>query len=184
MMRQSFRSANAAHRLVICVVLGVGTTAMAQTSLPDAAAPVATAPTAQRPPVARQIVPMVAPVKRVAPKANTPPTGLVAGTTAPATSGITTKSIPAKAAAALAVPTARPAAVVLLNAGTKYRVYTCKIGQDYSEKLKSCFTPGVTKAASTQGAGKAASKAARARIAKAVASDTSGRSALGAKLKR
>ncbi len=171
-----------------------------------------------RPPVARQIEPMVAPVRRSAPKQMASPNyvvppasaqGLVQAAapvaTAVAPKGATT---PVAQAQAQAQPQAQPQGQAAIPAATspittkstltpvqataqaqakatpptktqKIVVHTCKLGQDYSEKLKSCFTPGVTARAATKVAN--AAKSARNRFGASIESVT--RSALGAKRK-
>jgi hypothetical protein len=149
---------------VFCVSvagLAIGmSAAVAQTAPQTGAAPTATV----RPPVARQIEPMVSPVKRVAPKAATLP---LAATLQP------TATPPHKAPPPIVVGAVAPAALASAQQPSKTPkivVHTCKIGQDYSEKLKACFTLGVTKVAST-------AKAVKAKIGAEI--DTAKRSALG-----
>ena len=138
----------------------VGTATVAEAQGISSSAPATGVQFTPRPPIARQIEPMVAPIKRVEPKV-----GLT-----PDAQQFVTGSLLAPAAP--------------WSAGTKYVVHTCRIGQDYSEKRKTCYTPGVTKVVGIPSTSKAARKAARAKVAKAIAADTSGRSALGAKRKR
>jgi hypothetical protein len=119
-----------------------------------------------RPPVARQIEPMVSPVKRVAPKTAMPP---LAAALQPG-GGAVQKTPPLALAAAPAAPSV-PLSAQQPSVTPKIVVYTCKIGQDFSEKLKACFTPGVTKVVS-------AAKAVKAKVGAEI--DTARRSALGA----
>jgi hypothetical protein len=142
--------------------LAIGVSAaVAQTAPQTGAAPTATV----RPPVARQIEPMVSPVKRAAPKVATPP---LAATLQPAATPPHKTSPPIVAGA---VAPAALASAQQPSTTPKIVVHTCKIGQDYSEKLKSCFTLGVTKVAS-------AAKAVKAKIGADI--ETAKRSALGA----
>ena len=159
-------------------------------------------------PVARQIEPMVAPVRRVSPnavavsaaksavgapaaKTAIPPpiaaASLAAPPAAPSTAS-TLKSAAGSTAAAAAVPVGRiatraPAIMTPALAATgaptpkpKFVAYTCKIGQDYSVERKTCFTPGVAKAATVE----PAKRIAKAAPVTAVI-DTIGRSSLGVK---
>jgi hypothetical protein len=137
------------------ISLCIGASAvMAQLALPATkAAPDVTV----RPPVARQIEPMVSPIKRAAPKA-------APIVSAPQLVGTAVQKTPPVAPAALA--SAQP-----LAAAPKIMVYTCLIGQDYSAKLKACFTPGVTKIGS-------AAKAIKAKVSTEI--ENARKSALGA----
>jgi hypothetical protein len=151
-----------------------------------AAGPAPSAPAGAAPPVARQIEPMVAPVRRVAPKQVAAPLPVIA---LPAVAGgiaawpaLAPKPMQAAASPPKAVSGAgkgvvgRTAQAVLQPAAkaAKIVVHTCRLGQDYSEKLKSCFTPGVTKVTS-------AVKAVRSKVTASF--DTATRSSLGAKRK-
>ena len=142
-------------------------------------------------PVARQIEPMVAPVRRVSPRtlptATTPPKALRPAQQAAQKSAPVATTAPAVASGpAAAAGLASPAKVgVTAPVPGKIAVYTCRIGQDFSEKLRACITPavksGVTKVVSST---RNATKRARAKLAKAITGDSSGRSALGAKRPR
>jgi hypothetical protein len=148
-------------------VLVIGTSvAAAQTAAPSTAA---AASSAQRPPVARQIEPMVAPVRRITPKI-VPPS--IQAAQLPAATGAARAAKPQ--GVAQLQPAARAHAQPSSSPAPKIVVHTCKLGQDYSEKLKACFTPGVAKASN-------AAKAIRGKIAAAVEAGT--RSSLGAKRK-
>jgi hypothetical protein len=155
-----------------------------------------------KPPLARQIEPMVAPVRRVAPKAvpvqqyaapvaTTPAAPSVAASApvAPAVTGpvaatlaaAPTVAVPAAAIAAKAAAPQKTAAVVPAQ---KVVVHTCRIGQDYSDKLKSCVTAGAAKsvAAVKSGVSKVASAVSKASRKRPVfVTEGSTRSALGAK---
>ncbi len=130
-----------------------------------AIAQTATAPTV-RPPVARQIEPMVSPVKRVAPKTAAP---AIVAASQPA-AGAAQKT-PASVLAAGLVPPAAAVGAQQPSTTPKIVVHTCKLGQDFSEKLKACFTPGVTKVVS-------ATKAVKAKVGAEI--ETARKSALGA----
>ncbi len=122
-----------------------------------------------KPPVARQIEPMVAPIRRVAPKQIAAPAATLPALVV--STGL--RPSPASSAAVVAKPPA-PQALLQTPAGRqKIVVHTCKIGQDYSEKLKSCVTPGVTSRVAT------AVRSARNKLGSSIESVT--RSALGAK---
>ena len=149
-----------------------------------------TAVSIQKPPTAHQIEPMVAPVRRVAPKTVVAPqalplpasaAGLVSAAPAAAAKAPAAKPAPAVVAAApaaSAAPVAARSAAAKPAAAPKYAVYTCKVGQDYSEKLKACFTPGVSKVASAVGS---AAKSLRGKVSGAA--DSSVRSSLGFRAK-
>jgi hypothetical protein len=170
------RKFQAAHNQTahgVCVLgLGVATwiagvvPAIAQTSPQTGAATVPVV----RPPVARQIEPMVSPVKRVAPK-TVPPQMIAASQPA---AGAALKTPSPQLAAGLAPPVVS-AGAAQPAAPQKIVVYTCKIGQDFSEKLKACFTPGVTKVVS-------AAKAVKAKVGAEI--ENAKRSALGAAKKK
>lgn len=146
-----------------------------------------------RPPVARQIEPMVAPIRRVTPKQATAPVKSTPVAVATVPSQATAIAAPASTPAPTQVsspqqvlqqtaPSAKskrpPAGQALAQPPSKTPkiiVHTCKIGQDYSEKLKSCFTPGVTSRVTN------AAKSARNKIGSSIENVT--RSALGAKRK-
>jgi hypothetical protein len=174
--------------------------AVAQTAAeikPDAAKPaLIVTPHA---PVARQIEPMVAPVRRVAPGATIANAQKPVVTAAPAPAAVAAKT-PASVPLAVSTPTvaklktpvvAAPAAVAVVAASTaasarpapikqpKFVAYTCKLGEDYSLERKTCFTPGV-KAAGVGSKAEPVSKTAKLQPTKS-ALDTSGKSALGAK---
>jgi hypothetical protein len=143
----------------VVATVSAGST-IAQTSAPQ------TAP-AVRPPVARQIEPMVAPVRRAAPKIVTTPS--IAPALPPV--GASSAIVPSGSAAAPAKSVAAPGSVQVAATTPKIVVYTCKIGQDFSAKLKACFTPGVTKVAN-------AAKSLKAKVGAEI--DAGKRSALGA----
>ena len=182
----------------------VSSAASAQTTAaPAVNAPAQPTVSMPKPPTARQIEPMVAPVRRVQPSTvaattlqrptsasglaaapQAAPAKTTASKSAPATAPVAAQASPAQAApvagtvakttgvtvaAAPPKPTAKP----------KFAAYTCKIGQDYSEKLKACVTPGVGKVSSTV---RGAVKTARAKIGGAL--DTGLRSSLGVKPKQ
>jgi hypothetical protein len=108
-----------------------------------------------RPPVARQIEPAVGSV------AKAPGSQQVS----PQTSTLAAGLAPPAAAAGAHQPSVTP----------KIVVYTCKLGQDFSEKLKACFTPGVNKVVT-------AAKAVKAKLGAEI--ETAKRSALGAAKKK
>jgi hypothetical protein len=143
--------------------------------------------TVVKPPMVRQIEPMVAPVKRIAPKTmpmpqfaapasvalpSTPPTIASAPDPKPA--------VPALAAGLAGVTVAPTVVAQAKSLAQKVVVHTCKIGQDYSDKLKSCVTPSIVKSGVTKVAS-ATSKVARKRPA--LNTEGATRSALGAKRK-
>ncbi len=154
-----------------------------------------------RPPVARQIEPMVAPVRRSAPKQVASPAYVVPPSSAqglvqaaaPAVAASKAPAPPAQQQAATPTPnqvatspiitksTSPPAQALAQSVAKtpKIVVHTCKLGQDYSEKLKACFTPGVTARAATKVAN--AARSARNKLGASIESAT--RSALGAKRK-
>jgi hypothetical protein len=151
-----------------------------------------------RPPVARQIEPMVAPVRRTAPKQVASPAYVVAPANAHGLqAAATNKAVAAPPVVQVQAPTPAPGPAATSPITTKSTpppvqalapsasktpkivVHTCRIGQDYSEKLKSCVTPGVTSRAATKVAN--AAKSARNKLGVSIESVT--RSALGAKRK-
>jgi hypothetical protein len=140
--------------------------AVAQTATPPGAV--------IRPPVARQIEPMVAPVRRVAPKTSAVP--LMSALQPVGTQGLAAASVTSAQpnAVASAVASAAPPLLGKTPAAAttpKIVVYTCRIGQDFSERLKACITPGVTKVAG-------AAKALKAKVGGEL--ENAKRSALGA----
>jgi hypothetical protein len=149
-----------------------------------------------KPPMARQIEPMVAPVRRVAPKAvpvqqyaapvaaPTTPAAQAVATVAPAATAIGTVA-GALAAGPVAAVTAKlapaPQKTAAVVPAQKIVVHTCRIGQDYSDKLKSCVAAG---ASAKSGVTKVASASAKATRKRATfVTEGSTRSALGAKRK-
>lgn len=153
--------------------------------------------------VARQIVPMVAPIRRQ-PPSNTASLAPLLKRAAPpamkpATSTVAAKpsfAVPVAASAVLAAPkaattattvaasvsSAKPAAAAptAAPAAPKFAVYTCKLGEDYSVARKACFKPGVTVATGPEDRN---ARAKAAKVAAKAAKDTGTRSALGAKRK-
>ena len=168
------RAANA--MLMISSVLAAITPALAQTA--DALLPKA--------PIARQILPLVEPVKRKAPAAvsNLAPGLKSAGAAATPRVTAAVKPVARTKIVTVAPPATQPAAPAVAQPATiaaprQFVAYTCKLGQDYSVERRECFTPGVTTAA---GVGKKASqKAGRTTLARAAA-EPGKRSSLGANL--
>ncbi len=179
--------------IVVIAAASVGmetTLANAQASAPPSNAVPPTALTVVTPhaPPARQIEPMVAPVRRWTPNAApatvakaTVPTPKSAPATPPAAS---LAAVPASPLPATALPAAAPARMpsavaakpATKNKQQKFVAYTCKQGQDYSLERKACVTQGTkVSSAPARRAPKVASK---------VTLDASSRSALGAKPRR
>ena len=173
---------------------------------PNITAPPVPAQAAQRPPVARQIEPMVAPVRRVSPNTAkaiapavppravpqsatllAPPAAALSATPQTTTAIAPTVNSPSAPRIVSGVAKAIKPVVRLLEPvrsgvatkAAKLVAYTCKIGQNYSLERKSCVTPGVSRVARTQQPSRASkSTQARAPI------DTSTRSSLGLKPKQ
>lgn len=193
------------RNVVLGVALAVAIPAFAQSVIQSAPlqAPVAQSETgATRPPLARQILPMVGPVRRSKP-------GTVTGTVAVAPTPprppapITTRSpvapaiapslasaalnvaapIPPPKAPAAAAPTLPPAAAANIKATPaarpKFVAYTCRLGQDFSLERQACVSATNQRPSASA---TTARKVARAKPSKAPF-DATDRSALGAKPK-
>lgn len=140
----------------------------------------------RRLPVARQIEPMVAAIKRAIPGA---PKRVVPLTAA----ALTTSNTPPSPISPTPAPTATAivAAPVILRAPTpivarpnppkqpKFVAYTCRIGQDYSVQRKACVTAGATNSITTAPSAKQPAKPKQA----VTTIDQANRSALGLKPK-
>lgn len=168
-------------------IAAVPATAQTISPAPSVAPPVVSQQTDQRRlPVARQIEPMIAPIKRAMPGA---PKRVVPSTAAALTAsiGLPNASPPTPAPTAISVASTP----VILRAPTpivarpnppkqpKFVAYTCRIGQDYSLQRKACVTAGAAKAV-----GAAASASPPAKPKQAITTiDQANRSALGLKPK-
>ena len=189
------------RNVVLSVALAAAMPAFAQSVIQSAPlqAPVAPSETgATRPPLARQILPMVEPVRRskpgtvaVAPMppkpaapiaTRSPVTPTIAPPLVSAASNVAAPVPPPKAPAA-AAPTVNPAVAANIKATPaarpKFVAYTCRVGQDFSLERQACVPAANQRPAAIA---TTARKVARAKPPKAPF-DATDRSALGAKPK-